>query len=410
MDLDVINQLDQSVSNWSDYNRIYYHPRSINPIVTHEIDNDITPFDNFNIGRQAYRDNEKELELFDENFRFFVEECDNLQGFQMMVDVDDGFGGFSESLLHDIRDEFAKAPIFLYGLSDSRAVYRNERQKQKIMLNRALSLTRLSQLASVYIPIYTPTNAMADKCGLSSYLQFNDNSKYHTSAIVAAAIDNNSIPYRLTRPQLSMGDVMTKIVQANNSRLASLSVSIPLPILAKGYRETMETFKFDDQLKPLLPLLQSYSKQSTDVYSEIVVTRGLPVNYPKDRTMYIERLLSTFKDTNDLLHTNVDIEAALPLPESFPHIFKACFDSNGYISHGQSNHDSLQSIPILTHFESGSRLKHYVDRHIENVDTIDFKDFHEYAEGEIPITREDFLQMKEELITLSDTYNTDEDF
>ncbi|OAC99483.1 hypothetical protein MUCCIDRAFT_122290, partial [Mucor lusitanicus CBS 277.49] len=105
-----IQQLDQTVNNWSDYNRIYYHPRSVNPIVTHQMDNDITPFDNYTIGRQAYQDNEKETDIFEDNFRFFVEECDNLQGFQIMTDVDDAFGGFTEGLLNNIRDEFAKTP------------------------------------------------------------------------------------------------------------------------------------------------------------------------------------------------------------------------------------------------------------------------------------------------------------
>jgi hypothetical protein len=126
MSLDVIQHLDESVNNWSDFNRIYYHPRSINPIVTHQMDNDITPFDNYTIGRQAYEDNEKETDIFEENLRFFVEECDNMQGFQILTDVDDAFGGFTEGLLNNIRDEFLKTPIITYGLSDSHAQYRTD--------------------------------------------------------------------------------------------------------------------------------------------------------------------------------------------------------------------------------------------------------------------------------------------
>lgn len=122
----VVHELDQSVNNWSDYNRIYYHPRTINPIMTHQVDDAVTPFDNYVIGRQAYRENEKEMDTFDENFRFFVEECDSLQGFQILTDIDDAFGGFTESLINEIRDEFAKTPILTYGLSDSKAQYRTD--------------------------------------------------------------------------------------------------------------------------------------------------------------------------------------------------------------------------------------------------------------------------------------------
>jgi hypothetical protein len=124
--LDVLQSLDSTVNNWSDYNRIYYHPKSINPIVTHQMDNEITPFDNYTIGRQAYQENEKEMDIFEDNFRFFVEECDNLQGFQILTDVDDAFGGFTEGLLNNIRDEFQKTPIMTYGLSDSHAQYRTD--------------------------------------------------------------------------------------------------------------------------------------------------------------------------------------------------------------------------------------------------------------------------------------------
>lgn len=126
INLDVLQSLDATVNNWSDYNRIYYHPKSINPIVTHQMDNEITPFDNYTIGRQAYEENEKEMDIFEGNFRFFVEECDNLQGFQALTDVDDAFGGFTEGLLNNIRDEFQKTPIMTYGLSDSHAQYRTD--------------------------------------------------------------------------------------------------------------------------------------------------------------------------------------------------------------------------------------------------------------------------------------------
>lgn len=126
MNTSVITDLDRTVNNWSDYNRIYYHPRTINPITTHQIDDAVSPFDTYVIGRQAYRDNEKEMDIFDENFRFFVEECDSLQGFQILTDIDDGFGGFTEGLLNDIRDEFGKTSVLTYGLSDSKAYYRTD--------------------------------------------------------------------------------------------------------------------------------------------------------------------------------------------------------------------------------------------------------------------------------------------
>ncbi|CEP09224.1 hypothetical protein [Parasitella parasitica] len=372
-----INQLDQTVNNWSDYNRIYYHPRSINPIVTHQMDNDITPFDNFTIGRQSYRDNEKETDIFENNFRFFVEECDNLQGFQILTDVDDAFGGFSEGLLHNIRDEFAKTPIMTYGLSDSHAQYRTDRHKQKIMLNRALSITRLADLSSIYVPIYTPTQSAIKKCGLSPYMQFNELSRYHTSAIIASAIESNSLPYRLKHNAMTMVDAVGKLNWVRSTSLASLYVTLPLPISKNGYGDTLEN---SQNMNPTLLLLDRFSEHDKkDVYGEILVSRGLPVNM-RQQTEYLERLYSNFKDSNDPLQARFSLDCAFPLAETYPRIFTSCVNQDGFITPTASA-ELPRSVPVFTQLESGSVLKATVDQHISNLNKIVFKDFFEQLQN-----------------------------
>lgn len=100
MEMDAITSLDQSVQTWSDYNRIYYHPRSMNQVTTHHMDDTINPFDAYTVGRQSFSDYERvsqprlcwipsifdshifylqETESYEDNFRHFAEECDNLQ-------------------------------------------------------------------------------------------------------------------------------------------------------------------------------------------------------------------------------------------------------------------------------------------------------------------------------------------
>lgn len=37
----------------------------------------------------------------------------------MLTNVDDAFGGFTEGLLHDIREEYPKTPILTYGIMSS---------------------------------------------------------------------------------------------------------------------------------------------------------------------------------------------------------------------------------------------------------------------------------------------------
>lgn len=59
MDVDASYDLDTTVHNWSDFNRIFYHPRSMNQITTHHMDDTIMPFDAYPVGKQSYKDFER---------------------------------------------------------------------------------------------------------------------------------------------------------------------------------------------------------------------------------------------------------------------------------------------------------------------------------------------------------------
>ena len=83
--------------------------------------------------------------------------------------MDDAFSGFTEGLLHDVRDEFAKTPILCYGLQSS-SLPNQERAKQRIILNRTLSMTRILDLCSSYIPLYTPSSNHISNSGLADYI------------------------------------------------------------------------------------------------------------------------------------------------------------------------------------------------------------------------------------------------
>jgi hypothetical protein len=131
------------------------------------------------------------------------------------------------------------------------------------MLNRAFGITRLADLSSIYVPIYTPTQTH----GLSPYIQFNEYSRYHTSAILASAIETNSLPFRLKNNPLTMAETVSKFNWVRSTSLASLSVSVPLPILKNGYIDTLEKFKTQQLLRPTLSLLD---RVSTEVKTDCI--------------------------------------------------------------------------------------------------------------------------------------------
>jgi hypothetical protein len=123
---------------------------------------------------------------------------------------------------------------------------------------------------------------------------------------------------------------------------------------------------------------------------------------------YLQKLYQDFKDENDPLSSRYKLETALPLPDSYPRIFTPRVDPNGLVTN-QTTHELAQCVPVLTHLQSGNQLKYTVDQQLKNLNKIVFADFYEYSQGECGLSREDFLETKEALITLSDAYNTDDD-
>lgn len=110
------------VRYWSDFNRLFYHPRSIVQLNEYELGSRLMPFENWSAGEELYHNLDKEHDILDRDLRPFAEECDQLQGLQIFTGADDAWGGFSSKYLDDLRDEFGKTSIWVWGLEDARRV------------------------------------------------------------------------------------------------------------------------------------------------------------------------------------------------------------------------------------------------------------------------------------------------
>lgn len=109
----------QSVRYWSDFNRVYFHPKSIVQLNEFELGSKLMPFENWNVGEELFASLDKEHDLLDRDLRVFAEEADHMQGIQMIAGVDDAWGGFAARYLDRIRDEFGKTTVLFSALEDS---------------------------------------------------------------------------------------------------------------------------------------------------------------------------------------------------------------------------------------------------------------------------------------------------
>lgn len=107
-----------TVRYWSDYSRVYYHPKSIVQLSEFDVNDKLMPFEKWEVGMELFEKLEREVDLVDRDLRPFVEECDGVQGLQIFTGVDDAWGGWASGWLERLRDEYGKLSIWTWGLGD----------------------------------------------------------------------------------------------------------------------------------------------------------------------------------------------------------------------------------------------------------------------------------------------------
>lgn len=112
-----------SVTYWTDYSRTYFHPKSIIqlPDVVSPQSSSVEPatsFDGWHHGQDMLSSQHKDDDVIDNHLRPFVEECDLMQGMQMIASMDDGWGGFASEYMEILRDEYPKTSVWLFSPQD----------------------------------------------------------------------------------------------------------------------------------------------------------------------------------------------------------------------------------------------------------------------------------------------------
>lgn len=111
-----------TVRYWSDFNRVFYHPRSVIQVNEYEINSSLSQFEDWDVGEEAFRDLDTEHDLLDRDLRLFAEECDQLRALQLFTASDDAWGGFTARYLDRIKDEYAKTGIWIWAAEDGSKV------------------------------------------------------------------------------------------------------------------------------------------------------------------------------------------------------------------------------------------------------------------------------------------------
>ena len=180
------------------------------------------PFEKWEMGEELFVTMDRDTDLIDRDVRVWVEECDHLQGIQMYTGGDDAWAGFAARYTESLRDEFGKSAIWAWGIEGQPGKGLKAQQLLRT-LNTAKMINEMSINASMYIPVSLPATP------LPQYVHLNRDSDWHSSALLATAVETITLPSRLRHDAPNrrlLSDLETGLNVNGNQRVAQLQCSI----------------------------------------------------------------------------------------------------------------------------------------------------------------------------------------
>ncbi|KAL8950357.1 MAG: hypothetical protein Q9222_003609 [Ikaeria aurantiellina] len=211
----------KTVRFWSDFTRVFYHPRSIVQINDYELGSTIVPFEKWDSGEELFAKIDKDQDLLDRDIRPWVEEMDQMQGIQIFASADDAWGGFASKYVESLKDEYGKSSLWFGGLESEQG--HGQRAKQLLRTaNTAQSLQAISSLASMYIPLAVPPH-------LPPYVDLDRSSQWHVAGLLSMAVESITLPSR-QQPSITKRGLLSDIEAAlntnGNQKIATLQCSV----------------------------------------------------------------------------------------------------------------------------------------------------------------------------------------
>ncbi|NWV29253.1 MSTO1 protein, partial [Origma solitaria] len=158
------SQYPPSVRLWSDYLNVHLHPKTVYVIRQYLHDGDCDCLEAFGQGERLLQDPACVEELED-RLHFYVEECDYLQGFQVLCDLHNGFSGVGAKVTELLHDEYSRKGILTWGLtpvlSDICSLRfqcldffpQDPQNSFYRLMNTALGIAHLSRHSSLFCPL-----------------------------------------------------------------------------------------------------------------------------------------------------------------------------------------------------------------------------------------------------------------
>ncbi|KAG2724527.1 hypothetical protein I3843_01G020700 [Carya illinoinensis] len=377
-DEDIVDFLDNGVEYWTDFSKVHYHPQSFYELGGLWMDSQ--QFDSYGVGRDAFSWDLRGEEI-SERLRFFVEECDHIQGFQFIVDDSGGFSSVAADFLENIADEYRNTPLLLYAVRDpgSYAIHKSQKKAISKNLHDAISFSRLSSLCKLIVPVGLPS---LSRSKASAFLCMEDQKPYHCSAVYAAALHSISLPFRMEAlgPSADSHNVsgafdVDSVVQmlsgqGRKNMVAIMDVAMPAP------------FMTGRQAKSLLGNLQPLTPEIAEDVEDLQAVESMTIHGALGTGGH----RAPISEVKDMVHAayenaitrpkfcNLSVALCpLPIPLPFPKIFRGVVGQHGELLGTPVNGSPLRgsldvhSIPMAGRLRSSSAVLPFLENRLGNL-------------------------------------------
>lgn len=323
--------LDDNIVSWSDYVITEFNNKTVVSLPKNtDYYDGYDKFIDYQSGISLW--NRSSLhEDIEESTRFFMEEADNFQGFQVVFDGDNGYSGISSGCLELLHDEYHKkvilaVPVLYNDLNVNDDVVSQYRKKSK----KIYSLTSGLSVSSQYCNLITPMSHVFDPWGKNprarvlNNIQYRQDLMYHTSALLASALDLFTLPYRLQNKPSSLHDLATLLSYYGRS-VAAAGLKLPLPI-ERGGNEFSSIEKLTENLFDSLTPYVEIMPEKIDVQS--VTLKGLGKNQINYNPESVNEFLKLYLYNNfpRVLSSVGSCRSRFRVPRTFPKVIDDTFN------------------------------------------------------------------------------------
>ncbi|KAM6899456.1 protein misato homolog 1 [Xenentodon cancila] len=380
-------RLEGSVKVWSDFLRIHLHPRTVSVIHQYNHDGEAHRLEAFGQGESLLQG--AVLEELEDRLHFFVEECDYLQGFQVLCDLADGFAGLGSKLTELLQDSYGGRGILTWGAAPVSHPHSTPVKDLYRLLNCTLGTVHMANHSSLFCPL-TLRGGLGRRPASPPkfpHLSYDPSLWYHSSSILALALDALTTPFRLRTNSIPMWQVADSLAVSGRKVVAAYG-AVPFPMMHSS--SLPDALGACADALPWKPLSSCSEMGDGRCYGQWATLKGI------EGQKIVSRLSPGTKPPTPLhsLHSGEDVLAAYitsfypsaplalrlvstpcKLTPPFPQIFSQSLGAQGFLRPPplSSVAPPVSSVPVMTSLQSGPALDPWLSEMHRAVSAFDIR-------------------------------------